>query len=163
MLAEPIASDLWATSPPLSLGIIDRRRVRGVVKKWPAPQLDWDEAVRRCGGYHRSCFVGVRVKGAVCILALIHVSRSGLHTSLLYLEKYRGAVPPGIALAIMEIALQAIAATFSSEKIVVDNPLPGLVAYYTRFGYRPMKQQGRHSAAMFKATWHSSKLGASRE
>lgn len=151
-LAESRAAEIWAVSPPPRLRIIDRAKVRRAVQHWPEVHIDWSRAVRRCRSYSQSCFVGIEVENRICLLALIRVSRRGLHTSLLVVEKDRDLVPAGVAMSVMDVTLEAIAAIWDSKRIVIDDPLPELIPYYRTFGFRSMKLRGRSASAMFKLT-----------
>lgn len=151
--AEPAVATLWGEPPP-TLQIVRRQSVRPIVARWSDDAvLNWDNAVKKCRMIPRSCFIGVQTHdAAVPILALIRVSDASLHTNLLFLEKDEDAVPPGLAMTVMDTVLEVVAGAFGSARIVLDNPLSELVSYYEEFGYEPMKKRGRETHAMFKPT-----------
>ncbi|MBC8750841.1 hypothetical protein F6X42_30945 [Paraburkholderia sp. WC7.3b] len=71
---------------------------------------------------------------------------------MLFVEKDAGAVPRGLAMAIMDQVLDFVAISFESERIVLDNPISDLVSYYKDFGYEELRRQGgRESPALFRA------------
>ncbi|MGE8580619.1 MAG: hypothetical protein ACN6QT_36605 [Burkholderia contaminans] len=150
-IAEPLVGQIWAGEAP-SLEIVRRQSVPAIIGRWQDSALNWDDAIRKCRITQQSCFIGVRSGGVVPVLALIRVSGSQLHTNLLFLEKDQGAVPPGLAMTMMDTVLAVVAATFGSERIVLDNPLSALLPYYVQFGYEQMKRLGREAPAMFKST-----------
>ncbi|NRD85011.1 hypothetical protein [Burkholderia pseudomallei] len=144
---------LWGAEPAPKLTIVRRDAVRKIIAGWPQDAaLDWGEAIRKCRNMPRSCFIGVQTDTGVPILALIRVSDAHLHTNLLFLEKDENEVPPGLAMTMVDAVLEVVAAVFGSDRIVLDNPLSGLQAYYEQFGYEPMKRCGRETHAMFKTT-----------
>ncbi|WP_129558768.1 hypothetical protein [Burkholderia pseudomallei] len=149
--AEPIIASLWGAEPAPTLTIVRWDAVRGIIAGWPeGALLDWGEAIKKCRNVPRSCFIGVQTDTGVPILALIRVSDAHLHTNLLFLEKDVNEVPSGLAMTMMDAVLEVVAAVFGSDRIVLDNPLSGLQAYYEQFGYERMKRRGRETHAMFK-------------
>jgi hypothetical protein len=149
-IAEPVIRTLWPDPPPLTLEIVRRDAIQRIVAPWGS-SLAWDTAVRKCRHIPRSCFIGVQRGQTVSIVALMRVSDSGLHTSLLFLGKDTDAVPRGLAMTIMDQVLDFVASSFQSARIVLDNPLSGLVSYYKDFGYEELRRHGgRESPALFR-------------
>ncbi|MBR8064349.1 hypothetical protein KDX32_14765 [Burkholderia ambifaria] len=129
--------------PAISLQIIEPEKVGSVVAPWP-DILNWDYAKKRATIFHRSCFVGVSTGASanIAALALVKVSKHRVTTSLLFLQKDDDAgLPPGRAMAMMDIVLESIAAVFESTTIAIDTPVDDdLVTYYKGYGYTTEKR-----------------------
>jgi hypothetical protein len=149
-IAEPGIRALWPDPPPLTLEILRRDAIPRIVAPWGS-NLAWDTAVRKCRQIPSCCFIGVQREETVSIVALLRVSRSRLHTSLLFLEKDTDLVPRGLAMTIIDQVLDFVASVFQSERIVLDNPLSELVSYYKDFGYEELTRHGgRDTPALFR-------------
>lgn len=123
-----------------------------IISAWPQVLLNWRAAVKKCDRIPRSCFIGVYAQdAAVSILAFIRLSDAHLHTNLLFTEKNTNDVPARMGMLVIDAILDVIAGAFGSKKIVLDDPVPELLAYYCEFGYEPMKKHGRERPAMFKS------------
>jgi len=142
---------LWPDAPP-ALAVVRRDQVPEILASWKYWQLNWPQARRDYNRVPRSCYIGLQMAdGTVPVLALIRVSAAHVHTSLLYVEKNAGVLEPGMAMTVIDAALQLVAAAFASTRIIIAAPRQSLVDYYRdEFGYKLAKKRERKTAAMFK-------------
>jgi hypothetical protein len=157
--AEAIVEDVQkfvsdALGDTAKLEIVRPERVDEIVGNWSRRicPLNWPVAVKTCRSKVKSCFVGVRIADAIEILFLIKVSRGSLHTTLLYLERDAGSDGmKGLALPIVEATLIAFAAAFNSDLMLIDKPLPEVVAYYEKFGFATIRTHGKRTVVMARS------------
>lgn len=149
--AGPTLAALWPIATP-TLTVVRRDEVPQILASWKRWQLNWPQARRDYNRVPRSCYIGLQMAdGSVPVLALIRVSDAHVHTSLLYLEKNASALIPGMAMTVVDAALQLVAAAFASTRIIIASPRQSLVNYYRdEFGYTMAKKRERKTTAMFK-------------
>lgn len=130
--------------------IVHSRQVPDIIGKWRSvAKLNWDAARRKCGSTTKSCFVGIRTAEIVCILSLIRVSKAGLHTKLLFIERDEHQdQSKGKGFLAIEAVLEAVAAVFGSAYIVLDAPLKETIEYYSSHGFRVARIRGRSARTM---------------
>ncbi|MGX6570581.1 hypothetical protein E6A55_32900 (plasmid) [Cupriavidus necator H16] len=136
--------------PAARAEIIHTSAVPEVVRGWASqPMLNWEGARKKCSSATKSCFIGIRTRDIVCILSLIRVSKGGLLTKLLFLERDKtDDFLKGRGFVAIDVILDVIAAYFNSAQIVIDKPLAQVVPYYEQHGYRTAKLVGRSVSMM---------------
>jgi len=135
-----------------ALEVVHPEAVGPIINCWQSREepLRWDWALKVCKSAAKSCFIGVALEGRVSILTLVRVSRGCLYTKLLFLEKDGAAFGKGVAMTLVDVILEAIAASFASKLIVIDKPLAKVVGYYETFGYGVVKRRGHVVTSMAK-------------
>lgn len=136
-----------------TLEVVPFSDVPGVIQGWQSPViLNWTLALKICRSATKSCFIGLRTNGQVCVLSLVRLSRGRLHTKLLFLEKDQNpqAAPDGV-MTLVDAVLETIALAFGSNLIVIDKPLDGVVAYYAQHHYGVLRKCGNKVTAMARA------------
>ncbi|MHA6880039.1 hypothetical protein HF908_15130 [Ralstonia pseudosolanacearum] len=143
--------------PTATLEVVPHFEVQAVIRGWQSLAiLDWALASKICRSVTKSCFIGLRTNGQVCVLSLVRLSRGRLHTKLLFLEKDRNpqAAPNGI-MTLVDAVLETIAQAFGSNLIVIDKPLEGVVAYYAQHHYGVLRKCGKKVVAMARVVQSS--------